>query len=437
MWYRHWEIVICSLIWTLLYASMSLSSCFNYQEGFMTAHSNLGMMLILLAVLISLLSLLLSVSDKNMTYRNTILALTLVMILCFSTHNLFYFYIFFEVSLIPILYIIISWGYQPERLQAGTYLMLYTVCASLPLLVSIFLIYNTYGTLNYFMIKTSNISVDHWLTYISLLMALMVKMPIYVGHLWLPKAHVEAPLAGSMILAGLLLKLGGYGLFMMFYLFEFSCMSVNMFFISVSLWGGLLAGMICLSQVDMKSFVAYTSVAHMSLVLAALLMNNLWGVMAAKITIIAHGYTSSLMFALAAISYLKSSSRSLITNKGLLVFYPVISLMWFLSLILCMAAPPSLNLLGELMFVPSFSDLSYLLVVVLGLMMFLSAVYSMYLYTSLCHGVSSKLLGPNVEWSSANLLGILLHFVPLLLIFNMHYFMVYYVGGYMYNSKSQ
>nr|QWW21163.1 NADH dehydrogenase subunit 4 [Arion ater ater] len=423
-------------MWTLLYACFSLSSMFNYQEGPMTMHSNLGMMLILLAVLISLLSLLLSVCNKNMKYRNSILALTLVMILCFSTHNLFYFYIFFEVSLIPILYIIITWGYQPERLQAGTYLMLYTVCASLPMLVSLMLIYNSNGSLNYFMIKTSNITVDHWLMYMSLMIALLVKIPIYVGHLWLPKAHVEAPLAGSMILAGLLLKLGGYGLFLMFYLFEFNCMSTNMYFINISLWGGLLASLICLSQVDMKSYVAYTSVAHMSLVLAALLMNNLWGVMAAKITIIAHGYTSSLMFAMAAISYMKSGTRSMIINKGLLVFYPIISLMWFMSLIMCMAAPPSLNLVGELMFVPSFMDVSYLLVVVLGLMMFMSAVYSMYLYTSLCHGTSNKLMSPNIEWSSANLLGILLHFIPLLLIFNLHYFMVYYVVSYMMYSKS-
>nr|ANA11075.1 NADH dehydrogenase subunit 4 [Arion rufus] len=424
-------------MWTLFYASISLSSSFNYHEGPMTMHSNLGMMLILLAVLISLLSMLLSVSIKNMTYRNSILALTLVMVLCFCTHNLFFFYIFFEVSLIPILYIIITWGYQPERLQAGTYLMLYTVCASLPLLVSIMFIYYLYGSLNYFMIKISIISVDHWLLYISLLVALLVKIPIYVGHLWLPKAHVEAPLAGSMILAGLLLKLGGYGLYLMFYLFEFNCMSMNMYLISMSLWGGLLASMICLSQVDMKSFVAYTSVTHMSLVLAAFLMNNLWGVMAAKITIIAHGYTSSLMFAMVAISYMKSGTRSMIINKGFLVFYPIISLMWFMSLVLCMAAPPSLNLVGELMFVPSFMDFSYLLVVVLGMMMFMSAVYSMYLYTSLCHGTSNKLLSPNIEWSSANLLGISLHFVPLLLILNMHYFMVYYVVCYvnMYNKS--
>nr|YP_010743381.1 NADH dehydrogenase subunit 4 [Arion flagellus]WES82241.1 NADH dehydrogenase subunit 4 [Arion flagellus] len=425
MCYRYWETLIGGLVCSLLYAcSLSMKSLY-YQEWYNSSFTDLSLLLIVLAIFISLLSLLLSVNYKMYSYRNTIITLTLIMLLCFSTNNLFYFYIFFEVSLIPILYMIISWGYQPERLQAGTYLLLYTVCASLPLLLFIFYIMNSSFTMNYFMLNLLQISIDKWYLLLPLLLALMVKLPIYVGHLWLPKAHVEAPLAGSMILAALLLKLGGYGIVLVHSLFILQHLKMISVLIIWSLWGGLLSSWVCMSQVDMKSFVAYTSVAHMSLVLSALLMNNLWGILAAKITMIAHGFTSSLMFSMAAMSYKVSGSRTLMINKGMLTLYPIMGFIWFLSLILCMAAPPSLNLLGELSFVPSFAVYSYVCVFILGLLMFFSALYSMYLYSSLFHGVSGKLLTPTIELKSSELLGVLLHFFPLFLIFKMPLFNVF------------
>lgn len=179
------------------------------------------------------------------------------------------FYLFFESSLIPTLFLILGWGYQPERLQAGIYLLFYTLLASLPILVAIFYIYNTISTINFYLMI--NRGFDYELLYLGLIFAFLVKMPIFLVHLWLPKAHVEAPVAGSIILAGILLKLGGYGLLRVFSVLQSVGIKFNYIFISIRLIGGVLVRLVCLRQVDLKALIAYSSVAHMGIVLSGLI----------------------------------------------------------------------------------------------------------------------------------------------------------------------
>nr|APX40793.1 NADH dehydrogenase subunit 4 [Phyllotreta hemipoda] len=338
--------------------------------------------------------------------------LMLVLFCTFSSMNLFMFYLFFEVSLIPTLILIMGWGYQPERLEAGIYMLFYTMLMSLPMLILLFYMYMYEGSLVYFLLM----DLDYLYFYFMLNMVFFVKIPMFFLHLWLPKAHVEAPVSGSMILAGVMLKLGGYGLLRLIFLLK-KFLNVNLFIIVLSMFGGLMISIICIRQSDMKSLIAYSSVAHMGLALAGILSLKSWGSLGAFSMMIAHGLSSSGLFSLANMSYERSLSRSIYMNKGMMNIMPKFSLWWFLLLSSSMAAPLSLNFFSEIMLIYSISSFSSLLMFYLFLMIFFSAVYSLYLFSYLQHGkYSSNVFNFNMLFYREYLL-LFLHWIPLNLLF--------------------
>nr|WRW55945.1 NADH dehydrogenase subunit 4 [Pseudocuneopsis yangshuoensis] len=386
-WSVLWGWVIMYLVSLgLWFSCLGLAGCW----GEVLVIDSFSFSLVSLTILVSGLSMLASVRDvqkmnnKCVEFVFSVLVLTMVLVFCFGVGSLLNFYIMFEFSLIPILLIILGWGYQPERLQAGKYMLLYTVSASLPLLVLIILILTKEGSV-FWGWKFLGLEWG-WLVTLCASLAFLVKLPIYGFHLWLPKAHVEAPVAGSMILAGVLLKLGGYGLIRFFYTLSLSSTLTISIIFCLGLIGGTIASMVCFAQNDVKALVAYSSIGHMSLVLGGVYSNTDWGWLGCLLMMVAHGLCSSGMFFLASETYKYYSTRSLFLVKGGLVLVPGVALCWFLMCAVNMAAPPSLNLWSELMLGISILSYSMVFALLTGFMTFLSGLYSWYLYSITQHG---------------------------------------------------
>nr|YP_010373793.1 NADH dehydrogenase subunit 4 [Bryanellocoris orientalis]UPI55320.1 NADH dehydrogenase subunit 4 [Bryanellocoris orientalis] len=381
-WMIFYSLLFLSFMFILVNSNVYASSL-SYSYGF----DMLSYWMILLTFWVISLMIMASYNVKllnnySLEFLLVVLFLLLFLLLSFSCVNLFYFYLWFESSMVPTMFLIFSWGYQPERLLAGMYLIFYTLFASFPLLLCIFYINNVCGTLFYYLI-----SVDYnFYLNISLMLAFLVKMPMFFTHFWLPKAHVEAPVSGSMILAGVLLKLGGYGLYRVFSFFSFSS-KLNSFPLIISLFGMLIISLLCLCQVDIKSMIAYSSVAHMGLVIGGLMTCNSLGLWGSLVMMIGHGLCSSGMFALANFLYERTHSRSIMINSGFILFMPNMSMMWFMLSINNMSSPPSLNFLGEIMLIKSLISWSGFSILFLSFSSFLSCCYSIYLYSITQHGV--------------------------------------------------
>uniref|UniRef100_UPI0030DEF85C NADH dehydrogenase subunit 4 n=1 Tax=Thrips brevicornis TaxID=3047594 RepID=UPI0030DEF85C len=300
----------------------------------------------------------------------------------FVVSNFLFFFFFFESTLIPTLFIIIGWGNKIERIKSGYYLFFYTLFGSMPMLMSIFFLKKISFSLTFFFFEIEGV---YYIIYLFLIISLLIKMPMFLVHSWLPKAHVEAPLSGSMILAGVLLKMGGYGLFRLSYLYK-KFLSLNSIWVYISLWGGILSSFICVRQVDLKSIIAFSSVSHMSLVIMGILSFSSCSLIGSLMLMVAHGLCSSGMFFLANVLYERSGSRSIFLNKGLMSMFPSLSIWWFLFCSFNMACPPSLNLISEIFLMNGLISWSFIFVFFLMFFSFLGGVYNLFLFSFCNHG---------------------------------------------------
>nr|YP_010267102.1 NADH dehydrogenase subunit 4 [Arcte coerula]UIF93628.1 NADH dehydrogenase subunit 4 [Arcte coerula]UNP54907.1 NADH dehydrogenase subunit 4 [Arcte coerula] len=422
------QMMLFFMMFMFMNTSVSLNLFFNMSYMYSCDVMSYG--LILLSIWISILMIMASENLYKVNFYVgfflfNVIFLLIMLYLTFSVMNMFMFYLFFEGSLIPTLMLIIGWGYQPERIQAGMYLLFYTLFVSLPLLMGIFYVFNELNSMVIYFLKFMNLNM--YMLYFSMILAFLVKMPMYFVHLWLPKAHVEAPVSGSMILAGIMLKLGGYGLLRLMIFLQEINLKLNYIWITISLIGGFYISLKCFSQVDIKSLIAYSSVAHMSIVISGIMIMNYWGFIGSYILMIGHGLCSSGMFCLANISYERLHSRSLYINKGMMNFMPSMSLWWFLLMSSNMAAPPSLNLMGEISLINSLMSWSWISMIMLMFISFFSAGYSLYLYSFIQHGKYYSGVYSYYTGVSREYLMLMLHWLPLnIMIMKIDYSMIWF-----------
>nr|YP_009316471.1 NADH dehydrogenase subunit 4 [Halaelurus buergeri]AOV83439.1 NADH dehydrogenase subunit 4 [Halaelurus buergeri] len=357
---------------------------------------------------------------RQRIYISLLISLQIFLIMAFSATEMILFYIMFEATLIPTLIIITRWGNQTERLNAGTYFLFYTLIGSLPLLIALLFLQKNLGTLSMFIIQFSqNQNMYLWADkfwWAACIIAFLVKMPLYGVHLWLPKAHVEAPIAGSMILAAVLLKLGGYGLMRIIVMLNPLTKEMAYPFLILALWGIVMTSSICLRQTDLKSLIAYSSVSHMGLVAGAILIQTPWSFAGATMLMIAHGLISSGLFCLANTNYERIHSRTLLLARGLQIILPLMTSWWFIINLANLALPPSPNLMGELFIITSLFNWSNWTMVLTGTGVLLTASYSLYMFLMTQRGLTSNhILSINPTYTREHLL-LSLHIIPTLLL---------------------
>uniref|UniRef100_UPI0030FE12FD NADH dehydrogenase subunit 4 n=1 Tax=Stiphodon semoni TaxID=1821181 RepID=UPI0030FE12FD len=358
--------------------------------------------------------------NRQRMYISLLTSLQIFLIMAFSATEVILFYIMFEATLVPTLLLITRWGNQAERLNAGTYFLFYTLAGSLPLLVALLLLQNTTGTLSLLTLQYAPalpmLTTGDKIWWAGCLLAFLVKMPLYGMHLWLPKAHVEAPIAGSMVLAAVLLKLGGYGMIRMMIVLEPLTKELSYPFIILALWGVIMTGSICLRQTDLKSLIAYSSVGHMGLVAGGILIQTPWGFTGALILMIAHGLTSSALFCLANTNYERTHTRTMILARGMQIVLPLMTTWWFIASLANLALPPLPNLMGELMIITSLFNWSWTTIALTGAGTLITAGYSLYMFLMTQRGpIPQHIISLDPSHTREHLL-LALHLLPLLLL---------------------
>lgn len=317
---------------------------------------------------------------RTFHFLNFILLLTLWV--CFSTSRILIFYISFEFTLVPTFFMIWYYGYQPEKLQACVYFIIYTVITSLPLLIFII---TSHDSLSIFTNDLRNFKKEFVVAILTI--AFIVKTPIFLVHIWLPKAHVEAPVAGSILLAGILLKLGSYGLFL--FLPNITVTKTLMVYLFIRMVGALISSFICFRQSDIKALIAYSSVVHITIVTVGLVRQLKIGYSAATIIVIAHGVCRPSIFALASNLYRNSHTRLMVINKGN-VSTPLVILISIIIIRANIGVPPSINLWSEVIAITSLISLFVWRLILFIPIALLAVLYNLFLYVSLIHGKNIK-----------------------------------------------
>lgn len=361
--------------------------------------------------------------SEKIIYIIVIFSLILILVKIFITLNLIWFYFIFESRLILTYIIIIKWGLGEIRKLAGFYLLYYTIFFSLPFLYFVFILYFKYNITIIYYIEFNKIYVTDIYLFTFFIFTFFVKIPIYIVHYWLLKAHVEAPVIGSIILAAILLKLGVYGLIRFINIFNYNFYTLRKVVLYFRIFGATITRILCIRQVDLKILVAYSSVVHIGLILRRIITIINFRIKGRYIIIVSHGLCSSGLFYLVNLYYLISNRRLILLNKGLMNIYPRISLIWFFICSSNLSAPISINLICEIILLIGLINWNILILIILVILIFFRFLYSLNLFSYTQHGEFHKFQNL-INFKIIHYFISLIHWIPLnLFIFNILLFL--------------
>ena len=329
---------------------------------------------------ICIISCIISVKKRLNEFLIAILILETFMIGVFCSLDLIIFYLFFEAGLIPMFLIIGIWG-GPRKIYSAYKFFLFTLLGSVLMLAAIIFIYWAVGTTDYTEIYKLKIAKEYqYLLWLAFFSSFAVKTPMWPVHTWLPDAHVEAPTAGSVILAGFLLKMAGYG-FLRFSLGMFPIASefFTPLVFTLSIIAIIYTSLVALMQDDMKKLIAYSSVAHMGFVTLGIFTFNKQGIEGSMFQMISHGIISAALFLCVGVLYDRTGSRMIKSFGGVVNYLPNFSLIFIIFVLGALGLPGTTGFIGEFLVLLGAFKINYLVAILASTGVVLCAAYMLWM----------------------------------------------------------
>jgi len=329
---------------------------------------------------ICIISCIISVKKRLNEFLIAILILETFMIGVFCSLDLIIFYLFFEAGLIPMFLIIGIWG-GPRKIYSAYKFFLFTLLGSVLMLAAIIFIYWAVGTTDYTEIYKLKIAKEYqYLLWLAFFSSFAVKTPMWPVHTWLPDAHVEAPTAGSVILAAILLKMAGYG-FLRFSLGMFPIASefFTPLVFTLSIIAIIYTSLVALMQDDMKKLIAYSSVAHMGFVTLGIFTFNKQGIEGSIFQMISHGIISAALFLCVGVLYDRTGSRMIKSFGGVVNYLPNFSLIFIIFVLGALGLPGTTGFIGEFLVLLGAFKINYLVAILASTGVVLCAAYMLWM----------------------------------------------------------
>jgi NADH-quinone oxidoreductase subunit M len=404
-WIALWVSVITFLVSLVIWINFDTTSAdFQFVEevvwleelglAYRLGVDGISMFFVILSTLLTVLCVgasWLTITDRVKEYMIAFLVLETLMIGMFTALDLILFYIFFEGVLIPMFLIIGVWG-GPRRNYAAFKFFLYTLAGSVLMLLAILTMIFQAGTADITKLLTHDfpVTLQPWL-WLAFFASFAVKVPMWPVHTWLPDAHVEAPTAGSVILAGVLLKFGGYG-FLRFSLPMFPIASADFtpLIFTLSVIAVIYTSLVALAQTDMKKLIAYSSVAHMGFVTMGAFAANQQGIEGAIIQMLSHGVVSAALFLCVGVVYDRIHSRDIATYGGLVHRMPFYALIFMIFMLASVGLPGTAGFVGEFLILAGTFKANSWVALFGATGLILGAAYMLYLYRRVIFGQLTK-----------------------------------------------